>query len=182
MVSPATSEGGRTGDPIEDATVVPLELLRDIVHGGEERPGLVHVLPRLQREHRKDLVREEHWTSGDLARHPHPRELIRSRRRPGNLDEHGRLKRVFDSRRVLSSDIHENRVVKHAVREVRSSLAAIDDPEAADLLMELDAAIAQADYLDGVGDLRGLPGVPTATLAGHPLYRTAYQAWLALRR
>jgi hypothetical protein len=48
--------------------------------------------------------------------------------------------------------------------------------------MELDAAIAQAPFLDEVGQLRGLPGVPTATLAGDPLYRTAYQAWLRLRR
>jgi hypothetical protein len=26
-----------------------------------------------------------------------------------------------------------------------------------------------------------LPGVPTATLAGDPLYRTVYRAWLTLR-
>lgn len=182
MVSPATSEVSRA-DPGEPAPgVVPIETLRAIVRGYDGRPGLIHVLPRLQSEHRKDLVREEHWTSGDLARHPHPRELIRSRRQPGNIDEHGRLKRVFDSRRVLSSDIHENRVVKHAVREVRAELTASDDPEAAALMHDLDAAIAQAEYLETVGDLRGLPGVPTATLAGHPLYRTAYEAWLTLRR
>ena len=126
-------------------------------------------------------MRVERWTAGDLARHPEPRELIRSRRRPGNLDEHGRLKRVFDSRRVLTADIHENRVVLHAVREVRRSLEASDEPEGAALLFELDAAIAQASYLDEVGHLKGLPGVPTATLAGDPLYRTVYQAWLTLR-
>ncbi|HVD70724.1 MAG TPA: hypothetical protein VNG34_07705 [Actinomycetota bacterium] len=50
------------------------------------------------------------------------------------------------------------------------------------MLLELDAATAQATYLHDVGDLKGLPGVPTATLAGHPLYRTVYQAWLDLRR
>jgi hypothetical protein len=166
-----------------DPAAVPIEVLRDIVRGREGRPGLSHVLPRLQREHRKDLIREERWTSGDLARHPEPRELIRSRRRPGNLDEHGKLKRVFDARRVLTPDVHENRVVRHAVSEVRSALIAAEaDPEAQGLLADLDAAVAQASYLKDVGDLRGLPGVPTATLAGHPLYRTVYQAWLALRR
>ena len=152
------------------------------MRGVDGRPGLVDVLPRLQQWHRLDLVRVERWTSGDLARHPEPRELIRSRRRPGNLDEHGRLKRVFDARRVMTPDIHENRVVLHAVREVRKALEASDEPEAAGLLFELDAAIAQAPYLEDVGHLRGLPGVPTATLAGDPLYRTVYQAWLALRR
>jgi len=178
MASPATSE--RT--PAEEAAPIPIEVLEGIVRGVDGRPGLVDVLPRLQERHRLDLVRVERWTSGDLARHPEPRELIRSRRRPGNLDEHGRLKRVFDARRVLTPDIHENRVVLHAVREVRKALEASEEPSAAEALFELDAAIAQTSYLEDVGRLRGLPGVPTATLAGDPLYRTVYQAWLMLRR
>ncbi|HEY5905475.1 MAG TPA: hypothetical protein VIX39_06660 [Actinomycetota bacterium] len=178
MASPATSERV----PGEEAAPIPIEVLQGIVRGVDGRPGLVDVLPRLQERHRLDLVRVERWTSGDLARHPEPRELIRSRRRPGNLDEHGRLKRVFDARRVLTPDIHENRVVLHAVREVRKALEASEDPSAAEALFELDAAIAQTSYLEDVGRLRGLPGVPTATLAGDPLYRTVYQAWLMLRR
>ncbi len=178
MVSPATSEDA--ADPVEAS--ISIDVLRDIVRGSGGRPGFIDVLPRLQQRHRLDLVRVERWTAGDLARHPEPRELIRSRRRPGNLDEHGRLKRVFDARRVLTPDIHENRVVLHAVREVRWALGSSDEPEAAELRFELDAAIAQASYLDDVGRLKGLPGVPTATLAGDPLYRTVYQAWLTLRR
>ena len=176
MASPATSERtDRAGSPVT------IDVLRDIVRGAGGRPGLVDVLPRLQQRHRLDLIRVERWTSGDLARHPEPRELIRSRRKPGNLDELGRLKRVFDARRVLTPDIHENRVVLHAVREVRKALEVREEPEAAELLFELDAAIAQASYLEDVGRLKGLPGVPTATLAGDPLYRTVYQAWLTLR-
>jgi hypothetical protein len=178
MASPATSERVLG----EEAAPIPIEVLQGIVRGVDGRPGLVDVLPRLQERHRLDLVRVERWTSGDLARHPEPRELIRSRRRPGNLDEHGRLKRVFDARRVLTPDIHENRVVLHAVREVRKALEASEDPSAAEALFELDAAISQTSYLEDVGRLRGLPGVPTATLAGDPLYRTVYQAWLMLRR
>jgi hypothetical protein len=178
MASPATSERV----PDEEAASVPIDVLQGIVRGIDGRPGLVDVLPRLQERHRLDLIRVERWTSGDLARHPEPRELIRSRRRPGNLDEHGRLKRVFDARRVLTPDIHENRVVLHAVRDVRKALEASEEPSAAEALFELDAAIAQTSYLEDVGRLRGLPGVPTATLAGDPLYRTVYQAWLMLRR
>jgi hypothetical protein len=178
MASPATSERV----PGEEAAPIPIQVLEGIVRGVDGRPGLVDVLPRLQERHRLDLIRVERWTSGDLARHPEPRELIRSRRRPGNLDEHGRLKRVFDARRVLTPDIHENRVVLHAAREVRRALEASEDPAATGLLFDLDAAIAQTSYLEDVGRLRGLPGVPTATLAGDPLYRTVYQAWLMLRR
>jgi hypothetical protein len=174
MASPATSE--RAAEPAAEPEPIGLEILAEIVHGVEGRPGLAEVLVRLQQAHRKDLVRVERWTSGDLARHPEPRELIRSRRKPGNLDELGRLKRVYDSRRVMTSDIHENRVVLHAVREVRRALEACEE-----LLLELDAAIAQAPFLEDVGRLRGLPGVPTATLAGDPLYRTVYEAWLTMR-
>jgi Domain of unknown function (DUF2357) len=179
MASPVTSEP--TIEPVAEPAPVGLETLVEIVHGVDGRPGLAEVLVRLQQAHRKDLVRVERWTSGDLARHPEPRELIRSRRKPGNLDELGRLKRVYDSRRVMTSDIHENRVVLHAVREVRRALDELEEADAAALLLALDAAIAQAPFLEDVGRLRGLPGVPTATLAGDPLYRTVYEAWLTLR-
>ncbi len=178
MASPATSERALA----EVEAGVSIDVLRDIVRGADGRPGLVDVLPRLQQRHRLVLIRVERWTSGDLARHPEPRELIRSRRRPGNLDELGRLRRVFDARRVLTPDVHENRVVLHAVREVRAALAGSESSDAVALLFELDAAVARATYLDDVSHLRGLPGMPTATLAGDPLYRTVYRAWLTLRR
>ena len=96
MDSPASSEVDAAAGPVG------VEQLRDIVHGTVGRPGLIDALPRLQRSHRKELIRVERWTTGDLARHPEPRSLIRSRRKPGNLDEHGRLRRVFDQRRVLT--------------------------------------------------------------------------------
>jgi len=147
-----------------------------------DRPGLSQILPRLQRSHRKLLVRHEQWTSGDLARHPEPRELIRSRRRPGNVDPNGRLVRIFDARRVLVDDVHENRVVRHAVGAVRARLTALEGPEAARLLVELDGAIARAPFLRDVGTLRARPTEPTATLQGDPLYRAVFQTWLELER
>jgi hypothetical protein len=147
-----------------------------------DRPGLVDVLPRLQRAHRKELRRREHWTHGDLARHPDPRELIRSRRRAGNMGENGRLIRIFDSRRELVADVHENRVVRHAAEDVRRRLLALDDPEAITLLEELDTALLQAPFLRDIGPLRARPTEPTATLAGDPLYRAIFQAWLELGR
>ncbi len=159
-----------------------LDRLRAVVRGAGDQPGMAHVLPRLQRAHRKELVRQEQWTFGELARHPEPRELIRSRRRPGNLDDRGQLIRIFDSRRVLVEDVHENRVVRHAVLEVRSRLEALEELEAFQLLNELDAAIAQAPFLRQVGTLRARPTEPTATLSGDPLYRAVYQVWLGLER
>jgi hypothetical protein len=159
-----------------------LEALRLVVRGTDDRAGLVDVLPRLQHTHRKELRRRERWTHGDLARHPEPRELIRSRRRPGNLGPNGQLVRVYDARRELVEDVHENRVVRHAAEDVRRRLLALDDPEAAVLVEELDVALAQAPFLRNVGPLRARPTEPTATLAYDPLYRSVFQAWLELDR
>jgi hypothetical protein len=162
-----------------------LERLRAAVRGTERGPGLAAVLPRLQGAHRKSLVRVERWTLGDLARHPEPRELIRSVRRPGNRDEHGRVVNIFDSRRVLVEDVHENRVVRHAALEVRSRLqrlVAQGDGEATEILQELDTALAAAPFLRNVSALDARPTVPTATLSEDPLYRTVFQIWLALDR
>jgi hypothetical protein len=159
-----------------------LDRLRDVVRGTQGRPGLVRSLPLLQQAHKKELIRRERWTEGALARHPEPRELIRSRRRPGNIDEHGGLVRIFDSRRVLVEDVHENRVVRHVVEVVRSRLEALDEPEAAELLEELHAAASQAPFLREVGALRSRPTEPTATLAGDPRYRAVFQSWLELDR
>ena len=180
MDSPASSETHEA-----DAAPVGVEQLRDIVHGAAGSPGLIDALPRLQRSHRKELIRVERWTTGDLARHPEPRSLIRSRRKPGNLDEHGRLRRVFDQRRVLTEDVHENRVVLHAVQEVRARLTALADvgeAEAFELLRALDGAIASAPFLRELSTLRSLPRTPTATLQSDPIYRSVFLAWLSLPR
>jgi len=159
-----------------------LDQLRAIVRGVEGRPGLVRSLPLLQRAHKKELIRRERWTEGALARHPEPRELIRSRRRPGNLNEHGGLIHIYDMRRELVEDVHENRVVRHVVEMTRARLEALDEPEAAELLEELLGALDQAPFLRGVGPLRSRPTEPTATLAGDPRYRAIYQSWLSLER
>lgn len=176
MASPPSEPGVPAGE---------LEHLRTAVRGNGSEPGLAWVLPRLQRAHRKELIRRERWTMGDLARHPEPRELIRSVRRPGNMDEHGRLIRVFDARRVLVEDVHENRVVRYVVQAVRAriaGLAAEGDLEAVTLLRELDAAVTNAPFLRTVGELDARPTVPTATLSGDPLYRSVFRTWLALDR
>ena len=117
MASPPSSESAvsTVGDPEMDA-------LRLAVRGQGRRPGLVDVLPRLQRSHRKLLVRNEMWTKGELARHPEPREVIRSMRRPGNVDEKRRVVQTFDARRTMIADVHENRVVRYTVEEVLTRL------------------------------------------------------------
>jgi len=162
-----------------------LERLTAAVRGRGGEPGLSSILPRLQRAHRKELIRREHWTQGDLARHPQPRELIRSVRRPGNMNEHGRLVRVYDARRLLIEDVHENRVVRHVVWEVRRRLVALateGSSAAVELLSELDAAVTNAPFLRGIGDLDARPTVPTATLSGDPLYRRVFRTWIELER
>jgi hypothetical protein len=186
MDSLPSSEGLGVADPAL-TTPAPddreLDALRTLIRGGPGRPGLDRALPRLQRAHRKELLRVERWTYGELARHPEPRELIRSWRRPGNIDEHDRIRRIFDARRVLVADVHENRVVRYAVVESRRRLrgrAETGDPAAPSLLAELEIAAAQAPFLDEVSDLRSSPREPTATLQRDPLYRTIFCGVLGL--
>jgi predicted component of viral defense system (DUF524 family) len=181
--APGSSGPGSSGPAADRADTTELDALRSVVRGDGHHPGLDEILPRLQRAHKKELIRREQWTSGDLARHPEPRELIRSWRRPGNLDERGRLLHVFDARRVLVEDVHENRVVKHVVREVRARLerlSALEVGDAAELKRELDSAVDRAPFLASVGALKARPTEPTATLGGDPLYRTVFRLWLAL--
>jgi len=112
-----------------------------------------------------------------LVRHPEPRELIRSMRKPGNLDEQGRPVYTLDERRSLTADIYENRVVKQTVENVQRRLGELgqdNDPtvsgEAQALARVLEGARRQAPFLDEVGFV-GRADKPTATLMQDPLYR-----------
>jgi anti-sigma-K factor RskA len=111
------------------------------------------------------------------VRHPEPRELIRSMRKPGNLDEQGRPVYTLDERRSLTADIYENRVVKQTVENVQRRLAELgrdEDPtvsgEAQVLARVLEGARRQASFLDDVGFV-ARTDMPTATLTQDPLYR-----------
>jgi hypothetical protein len=154
--------------------------LRAAVRGDGAKPGLAAILPRLQQGHRRELRREPHWSKEELVRHPEPRELIRSMRKPGNLDTEGRPVYTLDERRLLTADIYENRMVRAVVEDVRARLrsASRHDPEAKELLHELDAAVALTPFLDEVSVPANPRYRPTATLTKDPLYRSV----LALRR
>jgi hypothetical protein len=158
------------------------ERLRRTVRGRDGHPGLAEILPRLQHSHRRELRRHPHWSKEELVRHPEPRELIRSMRKPGNLDAQGRPVYTLDERRVLTADVYENRMVRSVVEDARTRLRLIvrreGDAEAAELLHELDAAVALAPFLDEVGIPANPRYRPTATLTKDPLYRSV----LALRR
>ena len=171
MASSPTSEA-----PSPDA----LASLRVAVRGDGAKPGLAAILPKLQEGHRRELRREPHWSKEELVRHPEPRELIRSMRKPGNLDTEGRPVYTLDERRLLTADIYENRMVRAVVEDVRTRLrsASRQDPEAKELLHELDAAVALTPFLDEVSVPANPRYRPTATLTKDPLYRSV----LALRR
>jgi hypothetical protein len=94
-------------------------------------------------------------------------------RKPGNLDIEGRPVYTLDERRLLTPDIYENRMVRAVVEDVRARLrsASRHDPEAKELLHELDAAVALTPFLDEVRVVANLRYRPTATLTKDPLYR-----------
>jgi hypothetical protein len=154
-----------------------LALLRRVVYGGGVQAGVATLLPMLQISHRRELKTEPHWSKEELVRHPEPRELIRSMRKPGNLDTQGRPVYTLDERRSLTADIYENRVVRQVIETIRERLAAlVDDPdpqihgEARALLRVLEGAERQATFLDDV-KAANRSSMPTATLTQDPLYR-----------
>lgn len=154
-----------------------LTLLRRFVHGDRRTAGLATVLPLLQAAHRRELRTEPHWSKEALVRHPEPRELIRSMRKAGNLDQQGRPMYTLDERRSLTADIYENRLVRQTIEAIEGRLHTLVDEagstislEASTLLRELEGARRRAPFLDEVGGL-GRAGVPSATLTQDPLYR-----------
>jgi hypothetical protein len=154
-----------------------LALLRRAVYGGGTLAGLATLLPMLQISHRRELRTEPHWSKEELVRHPEPRELIRSMRKPGNLDPLGRPVYTLDERRSLTADIYENRVVRQTIETVSRRLQALTDDtdqhvrgESRALLRVLEGARRQAPFLDEVGPA-GRTSMPTATLTQDPLYR-----------
>lgn len=168
MASSPSSEPAAPGSASE------LDRLRRAVRGDDTRPGLDKVLPLLQTKHRRELRREEHWSKEELVRHPEPRQLIRAMRKPGNLDEHGRPVFTLDERRFSTADIHENRFVRGVVDDVRARLQELalgGDPEAHDLLRELEQARGLAPFLAEVGTPGRRGQDPTVTLMRDPLYR-----------
>ena len=154
-----------------------LALMRRAIYGGAGVAGLATVLPMLQISHRRELRTEPHWSKEELVRHPEPRELIRSMRKPGNLDPEGRPLYTLDERRALTADIYENRVVRQTIEAVQERVVALaEDPdpqvhgEARAMRRVLEGARRQAMFLDDVG-VAGRTSMPTATLTQDPLYR-----------
>jgi hypothetical protein len=148
------------------------------VHGDGRSPGLVTILPLLESRHRRDLHTEPHWAKEELVRHPEPRELIRSMRKAGNLDEEGRPMYTLDERRSLTADIYENRVVRQTIDLVDDRLRALADDrgsgvhaEATVLRRALEGARRRAPFLDDVRP-QMRTGAASATLTQDPLYRT----------
>ena len=155
-----------------------LMLLRHAVMGDGHTVGLVTILPMLQSRHRRELKTEPHWSKEELVRHPEPRELIRSMRKPGNLDEQGRPTYTLDERRSLTADIYENRIVRQTVDMVDDRLRALEtDPadgvgaEAALLRRDLTGALRQAPFLEEISPLKRAGGA-SATLTQDPVYRS----------
>ncbi len=150
-----------------------LAALAAAVRGDGRHPGLATILPLLQTRHRRELRREERWSKEELVRHPDPRQLRRSMRKPGNLDEHRRPVYTLDERRYSTADIRENRFVRGVTLAVREDLRALSEKNrrAAELLSALDTAIGAAPFLRDVGALEPRQRGMTTTLLQDPLYR-----------
>ena len=176
--SPASSETHEAS-----AAPVGVEQLRDIVHGARRQP----------RPHRRAAASPAVASQG-----PDPRgtlDLRRPRSSPGAASADPQpaqarqprrarhaCSRVFDAAPGADRDVHENRVVLHAVQEVRARADGARDAGEAEASELLRGSMARSRSAPVPGGRRrrsvGSPGRPTATLAGDPLYRSVLPSWL----
>lgn len=161
------------------------------VNGTSARVGLAKVLPQLQKEPHRMLVKEEVWVDRSLARRPEPTNLVRAMWRPYNLDADTRPVAVLDTRVEHTTDVYENRMVKAFVNEVGIRLRRLlrQVPPDSTLSLELDMLLQtlhranhQAPFLDEVNLLTAAPSKLTMVLLRRPAYRAALEGYIELHR
>ena len=111
-----------------DTMAQEIRRLRRAIHGESDQPGLVDILPQLQRKHHQVLINTKPWRPRAAARRPVLSEIMRAVRRPGNLDATGRPMAVIDAVAEPSANTYENQLVRLLLRLVdrrlRSALRA----------------------------------------------------------
>lgn len=195
----ALRRGGALADlelrDLEPATMAEeVERLRQAVSGSPGRPGLVAILDAIGPRPHRVLRREELWTAAERARRVDAAGLLRAMRRPANVDEERRPRRVPDLRVEPDVDVYENRLVRAFADEVddrlrrleahceqRPALASIG-VEVEELRTRLRLARRVAPFLSHVRPLAHAPRQLTMVLLRRPPYRAALEGWLALHR
>ncbi len=166
--------------------------LRQAVRGTKERPGILQLLPMIQRDCYQVLVPKHELRKVNKTRRPDISRLPQAMTMPGNVSWDGYVNQMFDVTVERSYETYENRLVKAYVQALQSQFSR--------LLSRLESEPAQASITREIQDLFGefrltcsrtgflrqvrLPfvsaGRVTMVLLKKPAYRAVLEDYLAL--
>ena len=179
--------------PGESTLAEEVHRLRRAILGTERRPGLAAVLHELAMDPHRVLRPTEAWAPTDQARRPAPARLAHALVHGRNLRPDGTVARVLDARVEHETDVYENRLVNAFVllleRRIRWLAPAVRkrgskpvEREVETLARILRDARRRASFLDGVGELGGIPDRVSMVLLNRPAYRAVLDGYLELHR
>ncbi|MFW9260401.1 DUF2357 domain-containing protein [Nostoc sp. CALU 546] len=168
-------------------------ILRRVISGTRNRPGLTKILSALAREHHKILKTNEIWVKKEQVRKPSTSNLIQAFSKGHNLDSNGRPIRVLDTRVEHTVDVYENQLVKLffdlvnlRLRRIKNACEANDTNqllnEVTSLSDKLKKSRQEANFLNEVSQPKSLPNKITMVLLKCPAYHAALQGYLEFIR
>lgn len=162
------------------------------VRGTKEKPGILQLLPMIQRDCHQTLIPKHELRKVNKARRPDISKLPQAMSMPGNVAEAGYVLQMFDVTVVRSFDTYENSLVKAYVQALQSQLSRLMHrteleqaapeitKEIQDLSAEFRLACSRTAFLKQVRQPFVSAGRITMVLLNKPPYRAVLEAYLAL--
>lgn len=168
-----------------------LKLYRAIA-GTKERPGLLQILPRIQRECHQVLIPKTAIRDANKVRRPDISRLPQVMTMPGNVLTEKKVFQMFDVTFEQSFDTYENRLVKEYVKALRSRLSRLQTQMSAappamasgleTLTAEFNLACTRATFLREVKLGSTFMVRITMVLLKNQAYRAVLEDYLALNQ
>lgn len=168
--------------------------IKRAVNGTKDKPGLLQLLPVLQRECNQILSPKLEIRTGDKIRRPEMSRLPQAISMPGNMISEEKLYRMFDTTVTQSLETYENRLTKTYVQAIRSQLSRLQArvgkeqappamaTELEALANEFNLACIRASFLREVRSPSISADRVTMVLLKNPAYRAVLEGYLALNQ
>lgn len=166
--------------------------LHAAIAGTRERPGLLQILPRIQRECHQVLIPKTAIRDANKVRRPDISRLPQIMTMPGNVLTEKKVFQMFDVTFEHSYDTYENRLVKEYIKALRSRLSRLQTqmslapPAMASgleaLIAEFNLACMRATFLREVKLASTFMVRITMVLLKNQAYRAVFEDYLALNQ
>ncbi|MBS2007305.1 MAG: DUF2357 domain-containing protein [Cyanobacteria bacterium SZAS TMP-1] len=166
--------------------------LRRAIKGTQDRPGIIQILPMIQRDCFQVLIARHELRKINKARRPDISKLPEAMSMPGNITSNGALKQMFDMTVERTYETYENRLVKAYVQALQSQLSRLTSRleteqappatarEIQDLAGEFRLVCARTPFLKQVRLPFHSAERITMVLLKKPAYRAVLEDYLAL--